>query len=50
MSNKRRLSADGTKPLKFKKVKEEHKLEPGPADPELAYIKVFGCWLWLGSN
>ncbi|CAL1136370.1 unnamed protein product [Cladocopium goreaui] len=36
MSNKRRLSADGTKPLKFKKVKEEETTLEIPA--ELAYV------------
>ena len=48
MSNKRRLSADGTKPLKFKKVKEEETTLERPA--ELAYVKMFGAWLCLSCS
>lgn len=48
MSNKRRLSADGTKPLKFKKVKEEETTLEIPA--ELAYVKMFGAWLCLSCS
>ena len=50
MSQKRRLSADGTKPLKFKKVKEEETLPLAGPGVDLHYVKLFGAWLWLGCS